>query len=153
MLKELKKVVGKFGRTKNGTLNSIEDMVININNNYVARINEDEEKQKNYEKQIEDLTHEVCNSKLDLMRAQNRIEARDAKIAFLTEQLELKDVALKEAKSEKKQLLDYLKKAGELLKTSNEIAKENHALRKPTKKDLKLESMGKVSSDAKAKMK
>ena len=150
MLKEIKKFVG---RTKNGTLNAIEDMVININNNYVARINESEEKQKNYEKQIEDLTHECCNAKLDLMHAQNKIEQKDKIIILLKSQLEMKDVELKEAKSDKKKMFDYLKKAGELLKASNEIAKENHALKKPTKKDLKLESMGKVSSDAKAKMK
>ena len=150
MLKEIKKIVG---RTKNGTLNSIEDMVININNNYVARINEGEEKQKKYEKQIEDLTHEYCNTKLDLMHAQNKIEQKDKIIILLKSQLEMKDAELKEAKSDKKKMFDYLKKAGELLKNSNEIAKENHALKKPTKKDVKLESMGKVSSDAKAKMK
>ena len=113
MLKEIKKFVG---RTKNGTLNAIEDMVININNNY-------------------------------------KIEQKDKIIILLKSQLEMKDVELKEAKSDKKKMFDYLKKAGELLKASNEIAKENHALKKPTKKDLKLESMGKVSSDAKAKMK
>ena len=65
----------------------------------------------------------------------------------------MKDAELKEAKSDKKKMFDYLKKAGELLKNSNEIAKENHALKKPTKKDVKLSIMGKVSSDAKAKMK
>ena len=153
MLKEIKKVVGRFGRTKNGTLNSIEDMVININNNYVKRINENEEELKKYEREVKELTDECCNAKLDLMRAQNKIETYYVKITQLKRQLEIVTTELKDAKSEKKKLLDYLKKAGELLKTSNEIAKENHALKKPTKKDVKLSIMGKVSSDAKAKMK
>lgn len=146
----------KLFKTLGGTVNAIEDMVIKISNDYVSKINEKEKEIANLKKEVSDTNHDNGVLILKVDKLENKIDRLEKELNLSKKANKVLEDRIKELKSNgitNKTIMDCLNDCRELLKNTNEVAKENHKLKKPTKKDLKLESMGKVSSDAKAKMK
>ena len=137
-------------------LTAIENMIIDIHNDYVSRIKEKDKEIANLTKSLADVQHENAVLTLQVDKKENQIERLKKESDLKEKSIKVLESRIKELKASeitKKAIMDYLAECRTYLKNSNELAKENHALKKPSKKDLQLESMGKVSSDAKAKMK
>ena len=144
----------KFFKTNRGTLNVIEDMVIDIHNHYVSMIKERDKEIANLNAELEKTTKEWSDAFLLNDKKDNKIEKLAKELELSKKANKVLEDRIKELKAKEttnKAIMSYLKECSELLQKSNEIAKENHALKKPNKKDLQY--LGKVSSDAKAKMK
>lgn len=146
----------KLFKTFGGTLNAIEDMAIDIHNDYVRRLNEKEKELNTLKTELNKMTKDWSDAFLLNDKKDNKINRLEKELDLSKKANKVLEDRIKELKSNettKKAIMDYLKECSELLKNTNEVAKENHKLKTPTKKALRLESMGKVSSDAKEKMK
>lgn len=146
----------KLFKTLGGTVNSIEDMVIDIHNHYTDMIKEKDKEIANLKAELNKISKEWSDEFVQNGKKDNTIEKLKKELDLSIKANKVLEDRIKELKTNettKKSIMDYLKECTELLKNSNEIAKENHKLKKPNKKDVKLSIMGKVSDDTKEKLK
>ena len=135
-------------------LTNIENMIIDIHNDYVSRIREKEKENYSLSQSLANVQHENAVLTLQVDKRDNQIEKLKKEKDLMEKSIKVLENRIKELKANeitKKKLMKFFDECRTYLINSNEVAKENHALKKPNKKDLQY--LGKVSSDAKEKMK
>lgn len=143
-------------RVNKSDLTEIVNMIVDIHNDYVSRLKEKEKEIANLTKSLADAQHENAVLTLQIDKKENQIEKLIKESDLMEKSIKVLESRIKELKSNeitKKAIMDFLQDCGIYLKKSYEIVRENHALKKPSKKDLQLEKMEKISVDAKEKMK
>lgn len=137
-------------------LTAIENMIININNDYVKRIQDLEKENTNLTKELDSVYHEKCIFEMKLDKALNTIETQKKEIELGTKANKVLEDRIKELKNSeniKKTITEYLSDCRNLLTKANEIFQENKFLKKETKKNIKAYETTNVSAETRKKLK
>lgn len=137
-------------------LTAIENMVVDIHNDYVKRIQELEKENCNLKSELDKIQHEKFEIELKLNKTSDNVEIQENKIELgikANKVLEDRIKELKNSEATKKIIIEYLSDCRDLLTRANEIFQENKVLKKENKKNIKGYERTNISSETRKKLK
>ncbi len=146
----------KLFKTLGGTVNAIENMVIDIHNDYTKKIIDLQNDKTNLKKELDEVYHEKSDLDLKLDKALDTIEVLKKELDLSKKANKVLEDRIKELKvneATKKIIIEYLNDCRELLKKANEVFQENKLLKKETKKNIKGYETANVSNETRKKLK